>query len=51
MDKGARDKLAGSRGENGGGYDAQKDLTQELEGMRQRRDGEKKWKEILKGWE
>ena len=27
MDKGARDKLAGSPGENGGGYDAQKDLN------------------------
>jgi hypothetical protein len=26
MDKGAKDKLAGSPGENGGGYDAQKDL-------------------------
>ena len=26
MDKGAKDKLAGSPGENGGGSDAQKDL-------------------------
>ena len=26
MDKRAKDKLAGSPGENGGGYDAQKDL-------------------------
>jgi len=26
MDKGAKDKLAGSPGENGGGEDAQKDL-------------------------
>jgi hypothetical protein len=26
MDKGAKDKLAGSYGENGGGQDAQKDL-------------------------
>jgi len=26
MDKGAKDNLAGSPGENGGGYDAQKDL-------------------------
>ena len=26
MDKGVKDKLAGSRGENGGGQDAQKDL-------------------------
>ena len=26
MDKGAKDKLSGSPGENGGGYDAQKDL-------------------------
>jgi hypothetical protein len=26
MDKEAKDKLAGSPGENGGGYDAQKDL-------------------------
>ena len=26
MDKGAKYKLAGSPGENGGGYDAQKDL-------------------------
>jgi hypothetical protein len=26
MDKGAKDKVTGSPGENGGGYDAQKDL-------------------------
>jgi hypothetical protein len=26
MDKGAKDKLAGPPGKNGGGYDAQKDL-------------------------
>jgi hypothetical protein len=26
MDKGTKDKLVGSPGENGGGYDAQKDL-------------------------
>jgi hypothetical protein len=26
MDKGVKDKLAGSPGENGGGWDAQKDL-------------------------
>ena len=26
MDKGAKDNLAGSSGENGGGWDAQKDL-------------------------
>jgi len=26
VDKGAKDKLAGSPGENGGGWDAQKDL-------------------------
>jgi hypothetical protein len=36
MDKRAKDKLAGSPGENGGGEDAQKDLTQEMEGTRRR---------------
>jgi hypothetical protein len=55
MDKGAKDKLAGSPGENGGGQDAQKVLhsrtgrddtkkkTQEMM--------ERKWKEIFKCWE
>jgi len=31
MDQGAKDKLAGSRGENGGGQDAQKDLRSRIE--------------------
>ena len=30
MDKGAKDKLAGPPGENGGGYDAQKDLNSRI---------------------
>jgi hypothetical protein len=45
MDKRAKDKLAGSPGENGGVEDAQKIFTQELEGTRRRgnpgKDGEK----------
>jgi len=44
MDKGAKDKLAGSRGENGGGQDAQKDLH-----SRTGRD-ETKRKKPRKGW-
>ena len=36
MDKRAKDKLVRSPGENGGGQDAQKDLTQELEGTKRR---------------
>ena len=56
MDKGAKDKLAGSPGENGGGQDAQKDLhsrtgRDEEEGEDPGKDGEKKWKEIFKCWE
>jgi hypothetical protein len=38
MDKGAKDELAGSPGENGGGYDAQKDLHSRTGG----KDGERK---------
>jgi len=42
MDKGAKDKLVGSPGENGGGQDAQKDLhsrtaTDETKGKTQER--------------
>jgi hypothetical protein len=44
--KGAKDKLAGSPGENGGAQDAQKDVH-----SRTGRDGEKKWKEVFKCWE
>jgi len=36
MDKRAKDKLDRSRRENGGGYDAQKIFTQEMEGTRRR---------------
>jgi hypothetical protein len=45
MDKGAKDKLARSPGENGGGQDAQKIFTQELEGTRRRGRPRKRWKE------
>jgi hypothetical protein len=45
MDKGAKDKLAGSPGEIGGGQDAQKDLHSRIgrdETKRKTQDGEKK---------
>jgi hypothetical protein len=45
MDKGAKEKLAGSPGENGGGKDAQKIFTQELEGTRRRGRPRKAWRE------
>ena len=52
MDKGAKDKLAGSLGENGGGQDDQKDLhsrtgRDENEEEDPRKDGKKKQKEIF----
>jgi len=37
--------LAGSPGENGGGYDAQNILTQKLEGTRRRGRPRKGWRE------
>ena len=46
MDKGAKDKLAGSPGENGGGQDAQKDLHSRMEGARRRRRPRKGWREV-----
>ena len=45
MDKGTKDKLVRSPGENGGGQDAQKIFTQELEGTRRRGRPRKGWKE------
>jgi hypothetical protein len=45
MDKGTKDKLAGSPGENGGEWDAQKIFTQELEGTRRRGRPRKGWRE------
>ena len=55
MDKGAKDKLAGSPGESGGGQDDQKDLHSRTGRDEPReedpgKDGEKKWKEIFKCW-
>jgi len=59
MDKGAKDKLAGSPGENGGVYDAQKDLhsrtgrdetkrkTQERMGRRSRKRSSSAGKEKM----
>ena len=56
MDKGEKDKLAGSPGENGGEQDAQKRSS--LKNWKGRdeeedpgKDGDKKQKEILKCWE
>ena len=49
MDKGAKDKLAGSPGENGGGQDAEKIFTQELEGTRRRGRPRKGWREEVEG--
>jgi len=56
MDKGAKDKLAGSPGENGGRWDAQKRSSLKNGKGRDEeedpgKDGEKKWKEIFKCWE
>jgi len=45
MDKTAKDKLVRSPRENGGGKDAQKIFTQELEGTRRRERPRKRWKE------
>jgi len=45
MDKRAKDKLVRSSRENGGGQDAQKIFTQELEGTRRRGRPRKRWKE------
>jgi hypothetical protein len=45
MDKWVKDKLAGSPGENGGGQDAQKIFTQELEGTKRRGRRRKEWRE------
>ena len=57
MDKGAKDKLAVTPGESGGGQDAQKDLHS-LKNWKGRdeeedpgKDGEKKQKKIFKCWE
>ena len=43
--KGAKDKLAGSPGENGGGQEAQMIFTEELEGTRRRGRLRKGWRE------
>jgi hypothetical protein len=56
MDKGAKDKLAGSPGENGRGQDAQKRFSlKNWKGRDEKedpgKDGQKKWKEIFKCWE
>jgi hypothetical protein len=45
MDKRAKVKLGRSPRENGGGWDALKGLTQELEGTRRRGRPRKRWKE------
>ena len=54
-DKGAKNKLAGSPGENGGEQDAQKDLHSSWKGRDKEKDpgkdGEKKQKKIFKWWE
>ena len=54
MDKGAKDNLAGSPGENGGGCPKRsslKDWKGRDEEEDPGKDGEKKWKEIFKCWE
>jgi hypothetical protein len=56
MDKGAKDKFAGSLGENGGGWDAQKTSSLKNWKGRDEEEGpgneeEKKYKEIFKCWE
>jgi hypothetical protein len=54
MDKGAKDKLAGSPGENGGGC-PETFLIKNWRGRDEEedpgKDEEKKWKEIFKCWE
>jgi len=45
MDKGAKDKLAGSPGENGGDRMPRKIFTQELEGTRRSGRRRKGWRE------
>jgi hypothetical protein len=45
MDKGAKDKLTRSPGENGGGQDAYKIFTQGMEGSRRRERSRKGWEE------
>ena len=45
MDKGAKDKLVRSPGENGGGQVARKIFIQELEGTRRRGRPRRRWKE------
>ena len=45
MDKGAKDKLAGSPGENGGGQDAQKDLHSRTGRDETKRKTRKRWRE------
>ena len=45
MDKRAKDELVRSPRENGGGYNAKKIFTQELEGTRRKGRPRKRWKE------
>jgi hypothetical protein len=45
MDKGAKDKLTRSPGENGGGQDAYKMFTQGMEGSRHSGRSRKGWEE------
>jgi hypothetical protein len=45
MDKGAKNKLAGPPGENGGEEDAQMNFTQKLEGTRRRGRPSTGWRE------
>jgi len=56
LDKRAKDKLVRSPRENGGGWDAQKDLhsrtgRDEKKGKTQGKDRKRKLKDILKCWE
>jgi hypothetical protein len=44
MDKGAKDKLVGSPGENGGGEDAQKNLHSRTGRDETKRKKKKKWR-------
>ena len=45
MDKGAKDNLVGSPGENGGGQDAQKDLPSRTGRDETKRKPRKRWRE------
>jgi hypothetical protein len=45
MDKGAKDTLVGSPGENGGGEDAQKDLHSRTGRDETKRNTQEKWRE------